>query len=203
MKTEEKTKYGYARVSKTDQNLNLQTDALQSYGVDKIYTEKISGRKKKPVLLKLLKKLKGGDSLVIWKLDRLGRIAKELMELQHEFEKKNIFLVSLTESLDTSNPMGKLVFQMMCCFSEMERNVISERTSAGLISARAKGHIGGRRPGLTEKAKQQAKKAGALYSQNLIEQQYTVNEMCKMIGVSKATLYKYLKHEGIALKSQR
>lgn len=195
-------KYGYARVSKTDQRLNLQTDALKKYGVDKIYTEKISGRKRKPVLSKLLKKLKSGDSLVIWKLDRLGRIAKDLMEFKQEIEDMKVFLVSLTESLDTSNPMGKCAFQMVCCFSEMERNIISERTSAGLISARAKGHLGGRRPGLTGKARKQAKKAGALYNQNLIEQRYTVDEMRKMVGVSKATFYKYLKHENVALKSQ-
>jgi DNA invertase Pin-like site-specific DNA recombinase len=195
--------YGYARVSTRQQNLDLQTEALRKHGVNRIYTEKISGKnKQKPILARLLNRLQYGDVLVIWKLDRLGRIASELMELQKEFEKNNITLVSITEFLDTSNSVGKFVFHMMCCISEMERNVISERTCAGLDSARAQGRIGGRRPGLTENAKLTARKAARLYKQNLTERQYSVNELCKKMNISKATFYKYLRHEGIIINSR-
>ncbi|MDR1368824.1 MAG: recombinase family protein [Dysgonamonadaceae bacterium] len=190
--------YGYARVSTRDQNLELQTSALQKYGVDKILTEKISGRcSVKPVLASLLKHLKNEDILVIWKLDRLGRIASELMQLQIEFDKNNISLVSITESLDTSSPIGKFVFHMMCGISEMERNVISERTCAGLSSARELGRVGGRRPGLSKQAKETARKARLLYEQNLIDKKYSMARLSELVGISKSTFYKYLRYEGI------
>ena len=147
-------KYGYARVSTPDQCLNLQLDALRLYGVDHICEEKISGKNKnKPVLDALIAKLKTGDQLIVWKLDRLGRRTCELIKLQEALEKKNIALISLTEQLNTSTPIGKFAFHLLCCIAEMERNIISERTIAGLTSAKAKGRIGGRKPGLTDQAK--------------------------------------------------
>ena len=191
--------YGYARVSKTDQNLNLQLDSIKKYGVDKIYKEKTSGNMKKPVLETLLNKIQTGDKLVIWRLDRLGRRAVELMTLSETFMEKNISLVSITEHFDSSSIFGKFMFNMICCFAEMERNVISERTKAGLLSARERGKFGGRPRGISDKAQKKIESAVDLYTQYLEKNEYTVPEMCKKIGVSKATFYKYIKHGGIQI----
>lgn len=193
-------KYGYARVSTPDQCLSLQLDALKRYGVDIIYQEKISGKNKsKPILDDLIKKLVSGDQLVVWKLDRLGRITCELMKLQEYLQSKNIGLISLTENLDTSTPIGKFAFQLLCSLAEMERNVISERTVAGLLAAKAQGRTGGRKPGLTESAKKKAKLAVAEYTKYLRYRNGTINDICKIVGISRATFYKYLKLEGIEI----
>lgn len=186
--------YGYIRVSKNDQNLHLQKEALFTYKVEKIYEEKISGNaNKKPVLESLLNELKPGDKLVIWRLDRLGRRALELIQLQKTFEENNIHLISITETLDTSTAMGKFAFQIVCCFAEMERNVIIERTRAGLAAAKKRGKQGGRPKGLSDEAKKKAILAAELYKQYEIDPQYSINELCDMIGVSKATFYRYIR----------
>lgn len=186
--------YGYIRVSKNDQNLHLQKEALSKYDVEKIYEEKISGNaNRKPVLESLLNELKPGDKLVIWRLDRLGRRALELIQLQKTFEENNIHLVSITETLDTSTAMGKFAFQIVCCFAEMERNVIIERTRAGLAAAKKRGKQGGRPKGLSDEAKKKAILAAELYKQYEIDPQYSINELCDMIGVSKATFYRYIR----------
>ncbi|BAR50274.1 recombinase family protein [Tannerella forsythia] len=186
--------YGYIRVSKNDQNLHLQKEALFTYKVEKIYEEKISGNaNRKPVLESLLNELKPGDKLVIWRLDRLGRRALELIQLQKTFEENNIHLVSVTETLDTSTAMGKFAFQIVCCFAEMERNVIIERTLAGLAAAKKRGKQGGRPKGLSDEAKKKAILAAELYKQYEIDPQYSINELCDMIGVSKATFYRYIR----------
>ena len=186
--------YGYIRVSKNDQNLHLQKEALFTYKVEKIYEEKISGNaNRKPVLESLLNELKPGDKLVIWRLDRLGRRALELIQLQKTFEENNIHLVSVTETLDTSTAMGKFAFQIVCCFAEMERNVIIERTRAGLAAAKKRGKQGGRPKGLSDEAKKKAILAAELYKQYEIDPQYSINELCDMIGVSKATFYRYIR----------
>lgn len=191
-------KYGYARVSTPDQSLSLQLDALKQYGVDKIYQEKISGKNKsKPILDSLIDKLVSGDQLIVWKLDRLGRITCELMKLQEDLQTRNVCLISLTESLDTSTPIGKFAFQLLCGLAEMERNVISERTMAGLLAARRKGRTGGRKPGLSEAAKKKVKLAVLEYTKYLRLKNGTINDICKIVGVSRATLYKYLKIGGI------
>lgn len=196
-------KYGYARVSTPDQCLSLQLNALKQHGVDRIYQEKISGKNKsKPILDSLIEKLETGDQLIVWKLDRLGRRTCELMKLQESLQKRNIYLVSLTESLDTSTPIGKFVFHLLCCLAEMERNVISERTTAGLLAARAKGRTGGRKPGLSEAAKKKAKLAIAEYTKYLQYKNTTINDICKIVGVSRATLYKYLKLGGIRIDAK-
>lgn len=169
--------YGYIRVSKNDQNLHLQKEALFTYKVEKIYEEKISGNaNRKYVLESLLNELKPGDKLVIWRLDRLGRRALELIQLQKTFEENNIHLISITETLDTSTAMGKFAFQIVCCFAEMERNVIIERTRAGLAAAKKKAIL-----------------AAELYKQYEIDPQYSINELCDIIGVSKATFYRYIR----------
>lgn len=186
--------YGYIRVSKNDQNLHLQKEALFTYKVEKIYEEKISGNaNRKPVLESLLNELKPGDKLVIWRLDRLGRRALELIQLQKTFEENNIHLISITETLDTSTAMGKFAFQIVCCFAEMERNVIIERTLAGLAAAKKRGKQGGRPKGLSDEAKKKAILAAELYKQYEIDPQYSINELCDMIGVSKATFYRYIR----------
>lgn len=197
-------KYGYARVSTPDQCLNLQLDALRLYGVDHICEEKISGKNKnKPVLDALIAKLKTGDQLIVWKLDRLGRRTCELIKLQEALEKKNIALISLTEQLNTSTPIGKFAFHLLCCIAEMERNIISERTIAGLTSAKAKGRIGGRKPGLTDQAKRKAKLAAIEYTKYLQNEIGTIDDVCRIVGVSRATLYKYLRIEGINIQGRK
>lgn len=186
--------YGYIRVSKNDQNLHLQKEALFTYKVEKIYEEKISGNaNRKPVLESLLNELKPGDKLVIWRLDRLGRRALELIQLQKTFEENNIHLISITETLDTSTAMGKFAFQIVCCFAEMERNVIIERTRAGLAAAKKRGKHGGRPKGLSDEAKKKAILAAELYKQYEIDPQYSINELCEIIGISKATFYRYIR----------
>ena len=186
--------YGYIRVSKNDQNLHLQKEALFTYKVEKIYEEKISGNaNRKYVLESLLNELKPGDKLVIWRLDRLGRRALELIQLQKTFEENNIHLISITETLDTSTAMGKFAFQIVCCFAEMERNVIIERTRAGLAAAKKRGKQGGRPKGLSDEAKKKAILAAELYKQYEIDPQYSINELCDIIGVSKATFYRYIR----------
>lgn len=186
--------YGYIRVSKNDQNLHLQKEALSKYEVEKIYEEKISGNaNRKPVLESLLNELKPGDKLVIWRLDRLGRRALELIQLQKTFEENNIHLVSVTETLDTSTAMGKFAFQIVCCFAEMERNVIIERTREGLAAAKKRGKQGGRPKGLSDEAKKKAILAAELYKQYEIDPQYSINELCEIIGISKATFYRYIR----------
>lgn len=197
-------KYGYARVSRPNQNLDLQLDALTKHGVDHIFKEKISGKiKKKPILDSLINALKAGDQLVIWKIDRLGRKSKELIELQESLERREIALVSLTESVDTSTPTGKFAYQVICGVAELERNQISERTIAGLLAAKEKGHIGGRPTGLSEEARRKAKLAVSEYLKYLQYKDTTIEDICVKVGVSRATLYKYLKIKGIKINSKK
>lgn len=196
----QKMKYGYARVSRHNQNLDLQLDALTKYGVDHIFEEKISGKvKRKPILDSLIKTLEAGDQLVIWKIDRLGRRSRELIKIQESLEKREIALVSLTESVDTSTPTGKFAFQVICGVAELERNQISERTKAGLLAAKEKGRVGGRPAGLSKEAHRKAQLAVCEYSKYLQTRDITIEDICVKVGVSRATLYKYLKIKGIRI----
>lgn len=177
--------FGYARVSKDDQNLNLQIDALRKYGIDEIFEEKISTRKQeRPQLSELLNKLRAGDILVVWRLDRLGRTVKQLLALAEHFQEKNISLVSLTENFDTTTAMGKACFNIWCVLAQMERDVISERTKSGLESARKRGIKGGKKP-TPNKTVELAMK---MYNSN----EYSIAEILKATGLSKSTLYKYV-----------
>jgi DNA invertase Pin-like site-specific DNA recombinase len=179
-------KLGYARVSTHEQSLDLQLDALEKAGCEKIYQEKISGMKDdRPQLQELLEYAREGDVLVVYKLDRLGRSTKRLIELAEELEKRGIELVSVKDNIDTTTVVGKAMFRMLAVLAEMERDLIAERTKAGLESARARGRKGGR----PKKDKKQVDKALKLYA----SQQYTVKEIEEMTGVSKATLYRNLK----------
>jgi DNA invertase Pin-like site-specific DNA recombinase len=179
-------RFGYARVSTLEQNLSLQIDALKAAGCDDIIKDEASGKNtNRPGLTNLLNnKLRTGDELIVWRLDRLGRSLKELIELINDFENKGIKFNSLTESINTGTSSGKLIFNIFASLAEFERNLIRERTIAGLNSARARGRLGGR-PGI-DKTKINA--ALQLYN----KKELTINEICKTIGISKATLYKYI-----------
>ncbi len=184
-------KIGYARVSTRDQNLDLQTDALKKAGCDDtyIYKEQVSGgTRERPELQKLLGQLRQGDVVVVWKLDRLGRSLGDLVHLVNEIQGKGAGLHSLHDNIDTTTPTDKLTFHIFAAIAEFERDIIRERTKAGLESARVRGRMGGRPRGLSKEAQVKAAAAASLYSQKR-----SVAEICKTLSISKKTLYKYLK----------
>lgn len=177
---------GYARVSTDDQNLNLQRDALQLAGCEKIFEDQISGAKaERPGLHAVLQFVRTGDTLVIWRLDRLSRTLKDLIEMVKLLESNGIGLKSLQESIDTTSSSGMLIFHLFGALAEFERNLTRERTQAGLQAARARGRKGGR-PKVLNKDKQ------ALAVQLYDERKHTVAQICELMGVSKPTLYKYI-----------
>ena len=177
---------GYARVSTDDQNLNLQMDALQQAGCEKIYSDRISGAKAlRPGLSLALEVARTGDVLMVWRLDRLGRSLKDLIEIMTTLDERGIGLQSLQESISTTNNSGRLIFHLFGALAEFERNLIRERTTAGLVAARARGHRGGR-PKALDPAKRLL--AVRLYT----EGQHTIIEICKLMGISKPTLYNYI-----------
>lgn len=188
---------GYARISKSDgsQNLDLQIDALIKNGVQKshIYSDKISGKKnERPGLQSCLKSLRVGDTLVIWKLDRLGRNLKHLINTVYELEEKKIAFKVLTgqgANIDTATPNGKLIFAIFSALAEFERDLISERTIAGLEAARARGRKGGAKFILT---KAQVRLAQAAMGQK----ETIVSELCKELHITKPTLYRYVSPSG-------
>lgn len=148
-------KLGYARVSTTDQSLDLQINALQAAGAEKIYKDRASGAKsQRPGLDSLLSHARKGDVIVIWRLDRLARSISHLIELMQDFDGRGIGLISCTENIDTTTPTGKLMFHICGAFAEFERNLIIERTNAGLEAARAQGIHGGRRRVLDDTKKE-------------------------------------------------
>lgn len=186
---------GYARVSTKDQKLTLQKDELRSHGCEKIYTDKVSGAKsERPGLDRMLKNAREGDTIVVWKLDRLGRSLKHLVELAEELSQRGIGLKSLHDPIDTTTSQGKLVFNIFAALAEFERGIISERTNAGLSAARARGRLGGRRPGLSEDAKRKARVAESLYKEGI-----PVNKIAEDLHISKATLYKYLRFRKVEI----
>lgn len=188
-------KIGYARVSTRDQNLDLQLDALQKAGCEDtyIYKEQISGAtKERPQLQKLLEQIRKNDVVVIWKLDRLGRSLADLVHLVNEIQGKGAGLLSLQDNIDTTTPQGKLTFHIFAAIAEFEREIIRERTKAGLESARARGRKGGRPPGLSKEAQVKAAAAASLH-----QQKQPIARICTTLGISKKTLYKYLKQGSI------
>jgi DNA invertase Pin-like site-specific DNA recombinase len=145
---------GYARVSTMDQNLDLQIDELKKAGCEEIFTDKITGTKfDRPQLNELKKILRKGDTIVVWKLDRMGRGLRDLINLMKDFEEKGVGFKSLTEGIDTTTSTGKLVFYIFGALAEFERNLIVERTQAGLKAGRARGRVGGRPSKLSEDQK--------------------------------------------------
>lgn len=182
---------GYARVSTQDQNLNSQLDALKKAGCEKIYREKISGGKKdRPVLQELLDNIRPGDVVVIWKLDRLSRSLRDLIDLVELLKGKEVGIVSLNDPIDTTSAQGRLVYSFFGALAEFERDIIRERTKAGLAAARARGRTGGRKPGLSKEAERKAQAALVLYDQK----DKTVDEIAQILGIGRATVYRYIKH---------
>jgi DNA invertase Pin-like site-specific DNA recombinase len=177
---------GYARVSTDDQNLALQKDALTQAGCARILTDQQSGVKaERPGLKAALDYARAGDVLIVWRLDRLSRSLKELIELVTQLEVRGIGLKSLHEAVDTSSSTGKLTFHLFGALAEFERNLIRERTQAGLQAARARGHKGGRPKALDVEKR-------ALAVQLYAEKAHTVDQICRMMGISKPTLYAYV-----------
>ena len=177
---------GYARVSTDDQNLHLQNDALKKAGCEKIYTDQLGGATtERPGLSTVFEMLRPGDTLVIWRLDRLGRSLKHLISMVDQLDKLGVGLKSLQESIDTTTPGGRLIFHIFGSLAEFERHLIRERTQAGVNAARARGRQGGRPRLLDQNKKELAIRLHA-------EKRHTIAEICKMMSIGKSTLYNYL-----------
>jgi DNA invertase Pin-like site-specific DNA recombinase len=187
---------GYARVSTHDQNPELQTDALRTSGCEQIHQEKASGKSKdRPELERCLQTLRAGDTLVVWRLDRLGRSLKDLVEIVQALQDRGVGFQSLTESLDTTNAGGRLVFHIFGALAEFERNLIRERTIAGLAAARARGRRGGRREKLS---RSDIRKAAAMLRDPLV----TKTEVAAHFAVSRVTLNAALRRWAVTTSTQ-
>ncbi len=182
---------GYARVSTQEQSIDLQKDALSKAGCEQIFTDTMSGAKaERPGLQEALSYMRPSDVLVVWKLDRLGRSLKNLIEVVTDLHSRGIGFRSLTESIDTTTSIGNFFFHVFGALAEFERDLIRERTQAGLAAARARGRKGGRprAKGLNDEKK--LAMALALYN----DKRNSVKDICRTFGVSRATLYRYLSH---------
>ena len=181
-------KIGYVRVSKHEQNEALQIDALKAAGCEKWFVDKITGSKaERKGLNEALVYVRPGDTFMVWKLDRAGRSLKHLIELLKDLQGRGIEFVSLTEQIDTTTPGGKLIFHLMGALAEFERDLIRERTNAGLAAARARGRVGGRPRKLKTNGKI------ALAKRMFDDQSHSIPEICAALGISRATLYRYVK----------
>ena len=179
---------GYARVSSGEQILDLQLDALEEAGCTKKFADTISGsRSDRPELAKALDYLREGDTFVVWRLDRLGRSLKHLIEAVNDFKERGVSFVSIQEKLDTTTPAGMLVFHVFGAISEFERDLIAERTKAGLEAARRRGRVGGRR---TVMSPDKLRVIKGLYEDP--ESNLTVQQIADTVGVSRATVYRHL-----------
>jgi DNA invertase Pin-like site-specific DNA recombinase len=176
---------GYARVSTLDQNLEPQLLALNKIGCEKLYQDQISGTKKnRPGLQLALEVLREGDTLVVWKLDRLGRTVKGLIDLINQLHQKNIHFKSLTDNVDTSTPSGRFFFHVMASLAQMEKELVVERTRAGLAAAKTQGRVGGRKRKMTPSKIESAKK---LLASGLLPK-----DIARNLGVSVPTLYRWI-----------
>jgi DNA invertase Pin-like site-specific DNA recombinase len=176
---------GYARVSTQDQNLDLQREALNKAGCKKVFEDKASGtRSERPALIEALEMLREGDTLVVWKLDRLGRSVKQLADLVGELHKQGIQFKSLTDAIDTGSPSGRFFFHVMASLAEMERELTVERTRTGLEVARRLGRKGGRKPKMTNSKIESAKK--------LLASGISPRDVARNLGVSVPTLYRWV-----------
>ncbi len=181
---------GYVRVSKREQNPDLQRRELSAAGCERIFEEKVSSREEsRPQLEAAFDYCRDGDVLVVWRLDRLGRSIKELIELVNALQERGVGFRSLRESLDTTSPGGRLVFHVFASIAEFERDVIRERTMAGLEAARARGRKGGRKPVMDEKK--------IALASRLMSDRVPIGEVCEAVGVSSSTLYRYLTPDGL------
>ncbi|HYT43591.1 MAG TPA: recombinase family protein [Methylomirabilota bacterium] len=181
---------GYARVSTQDQTLNLQKDALEKIGCTKIFSDTISGSAtQRSGLDEALEFVREGDTLVVWKLDRLGRSLKHLIETITNLNNRNIGFKSITEQIDTTTSGGKLIFHIFGALAEFERDIIRERTNAGIQAARARGRIGGRPKAKTLDTPKKVALAQSLYA----DKTNTIDEICKTLNISRATLYRHIR----------
>ena len=179
---------GYARVSTQDQTIDLQQDALSKAGCEKIYTDTASGAKaERKGLEEALSFARRGDTLVVWRLDRLGRSLQHLIETIKDLDKRQVGFKSITENIDTTTSGGKLIFHIFGALAEFERDIIKERTQAGLNAARARGRTGGRPKKLT--TKQKIAMAQALYNDTA----NSIDDICHTLKISRPTLYRYIK----------
>jgi len=187
-------KIGYARVSTLEQNLDLQKDALQKAGCEKVIVDLVNGAiAARPGLEKMKDLLRQGDTFVIWRLDRLGRSLRDLIDWAGYLDEQSIELQSLQEAIDTGTPAGKLTFHLFGALAEFERNLIRERTQAGLAAARARGRLGGRRKTLNAEKR-------SLTVDLYQEKKMPVGKLCEMMGISKPTLYSYVREAQKAVK---
>lgn len=182
-------KIGYARISTSEQNLDLQLDALNKHSCEKVFTDKLSGRNdNREGLNNALATARSGDTIVVWRLDRLARSMKHLIDIMMDLEQKKIGLISITENIDTVTPGGKLVFHIFGAIAQFEADLIRQRTIAGLDAARSRGKIGGR-----------PSKLNATNSDQFIEliknENFSKGDIAKLLGVSKATVYRRLNSE--------
>jgi DNA invertase Pin-like site-specific DNA recombinase len=176
---------GYSRISSAIQHLDLQQDALTQAGCGRIFTDTISGAKAdRPGLAAALNYLREGDVLTVWRLDRLGRSLRDLIDIVTTLEHRGIGFKSLQEGMDTMTPGGKLIFHIMGALAECERGILRERTQAGLTAARARGRHGGRPRKLTQKG-------AAMAVSMLREPTNRVDDICATVGISRSTLYRY------------
>lgn len=180
-------KIRYARISTVDQNLDLQRDALMQAGCEKIIVDRTTGTAaNRPGLEQITTMLRPGDVLVVWRLDRLGRSLRDLIDWVQYLESEGVSLQSLHEQIDTQSPTGKLIFHLLAALAEFERHLIQERTQAGLAAARARGRLGGRPKSLDAEQRQLA--VDLYHAKNM-----TVKQLCEMMGISKPTLYGYVR----------
>lgn len=187
---------GYGRVSTTEQNLDLQKDALERAGCQQLFTDTASGaRAERPGLAQALKACRSGDTLIVWKLDRLGRSLPHLVETVQQLQERGIGFKSLQESIDTTSPGGKLIFHIFASLAEFERDLIRERTNAGLSAARARGRKGGRPKGVDEKKQ----KAAVSLAKDTTR---SVSEICQILGISRNTYYKYTRAERVPMPKE-
>ena len=178
---------GYARVSTTEQTLDLQRDALEKAGCENIFTDQVSGTKtERKALTEALSHLREGDTLVVWRLDRLGRSLRHLIDTITELHDRGVGFKSLQENIDTTTSGGKLIFHIFGSLAEFEREIIRERTTAGLKSARTRGRVGGRPKSLSAKEVQMLRNMAA-------DKSLTVSDICRTLGIGRTTFYRYVK----------
>lgn len=178
----------------------MQIIALEDAGCEKIYEEVVSGAKSdRPVFNNVMKQLRDGDTLTVWKLDRLGRSLKHLVELVHTLMQRNIGLCNLNDPIDTTTSQGRLIFNIFASLAEFERDIIRERTNAGLSAARARGRLGGRPRGIPKGSEATAIAAETMYR----ERKLSVMQIANKLGISKNTLYKYLRYRNVPISSYK
>jgi DNA invertase Pin-like site-specific DNA recombinase len=193
-------KIGYARVSTQKQDLSLQLDALQAADCTIIYQEKVTGStKERPEWQKMMNQIRAGDVVVIWKLDRVARSLTDLVSQVNQMQSKGVELKSLSDHIDTTTPQGKFTFHLFAALAEFERDLIRERTLAGLAAARSRGRQGGRPKGLSRQAQHTAIIAEKLY----LEGALTIREICRQLSISRGTFYNYLRYRGVQVGAAR